>query len=122
MFKKALHITLAFYLLTSIIGYTITIHSCETEMVSVQDCPMDDCNCDGACGMCEIETEYIHLATEFVAEQLQKSIDTEIITFSNSLVITINNIFSSKAKTYITTPPKTPDSGQKLALLQSFRC
>ena len=89
----------------------------------MQPCSMDNCDCEGACGMCEIETEYIHLTSGFVAETQRSFSKTQFTKASFTVIITesLYNFFN--LFTGFTSDPKIEvDTGQKLALIQSFRC
>jgi len=123
MLKKTAHIILAFYLLTTIVGFSVSRHYCGDRLVSTQIDVVDNNDCDMSCGMCEVEVEYVHLASDFVMEHnlvLNQNFD-----FSTLLAIAISrNPFHSQETilTAIDSSPHTLVVSRRLALIQSFRC
>ena len=123
MLKKAAHIILAFYLLTTIVGFSVTRHYCGDRLVSTQIDVVDDCGCDMECGMCEVETDYVHLGADFIVEHLIK-----LNPVFNFAVLPTNSVDASKlhsqenAKLFISESPHSPRVSRRLALMQSFLC
>jgi len=123
MLKKVAHIILAFYLLTTIVGFSVTRHYCGDRLVSTQIDMVDDCGCDMSCGMCEIETDYVHLGTNFVVEHIIKL--NPIFDFTVLPVITADasDVLSQENnQNFISESPHTLTVSRRLALIQSFRC
>ena len=127
MLKKAAHIILAFYLLTTIVGFSVTRHYCGDRLVSTQIDVVDDCDCgcgcDMTCGMCEIETDYVHLGANFVVEQ-----NLKLNPVFDFVVLPAIPVDASELLSQENNQNSTNDSLQilsisrRLALIQSFRC
>lgn len=123
MLKKTAYIILAFYLLTTIVGFSVSRHYCGDRLVSTQIDVVDDCDCDMSCGMCEVEVEYVHLASDFVVEHslvLNQNFD-----FSSfpAIAISLSPIHSQETNlAAIGSSPHTLVVSRRLALIQSFRC
>ena len=131
MLKKAAHIILAIYLMTTIVGFTVTQHYCGDRLVSTQIDAMDECGCDmnasdlehNACGMCDIETEYVHLSVNFVVEHsLELNPVLDFMILQNTLSIDESNDFQLAFHAYPNSSPPVLSVSRRLALIQSFRC
>ncbi len=132
MLKKAAHIILAIYLLTTIVGFTVTQHYCGDRLVSTQIDAMDECGCDmhasdlehNACGMCDIETEYVHLSVNFVVEHsLELNPVLDFMIFLNAMLFNNeSHDFQLAFHAYTNSSPPALNVSRRLALIQSFRC
>ena len=131
MLKKIAHIILAIYLLTTIVGFTVTQHYCGDRLVSTQIDAVDECGCDvasaysnhNACGMCDIETEYVHLSVNFVVEHsLELNPVLDFMILPNAPSIDESNDFQLAFHTFINSSPPALSVSRRLALIQSFRC
>ena len=128
MLKKAAHIILAFYLLTTIVGFTVTQHHCGNHLTNTQ---IDKCGCKtassdsdhNACGMCVIETEYVHLTANFVVEHsLELNPVLDFIISPYILLIDDTNDFQLVFPSFNNSRPPVLSVSQRLTLIQSFRC
>ena len=125
MLKKAAHIILAFYLLTIIVGFSVTRHYCGDRLVSTQIDVVDDCDCgcDMTCGMCEIETDYVHLGANFVVEHNLKLNPVFDFAVLPAIIVDASELLSQEnTKIFISESPHTLRVSRRLALIQSFRC
>ena len=123
MLKKAAHIILAFYLLTTIVGFSVTRHYCGDRLVSTQIDVVDDNGCDMACGMCEFETDYVHLGANFVVEHNLKLNPVFDFTVLPAIIVDASDLLSQEnTKIFISESPHTLRVSRRLALIQSFRC
>jgi len=124
MLRKAAHIIITIYILVPLIGFSINTYHCGVKGNSFAiDNMMDDCGCDMACGMCEVNYQYVHIDTKYVAEHNQQ---TEPKTISLCIDTSFEVVFLTQE---ITTnislthgPPYPKELNQRLALTQSFRC
>jgi hypothetical protein len=123
MIKKAIYIFIAVYFLTSAIGVSLQINHCDRQSSSAKMVMSEDCLCDMACGMCEFESQYIHLEADFLLDQSEIRTQYPIVWKS---VEQKYFSFISSQKEYIKLPLKhfNPLSGhsKRLALIQFFRC
>ena len=107
----------------TIIGFTITKHNCGDSMEYTHIDNIDECGCNSACGMCEIETKYVHLAASFEIKQSQDinfSSDFSIIpvfNIHNIEIIPLNTTHSIHKNS-----PSILSVSERLSFLQSFLC
>jgi len=69
MFRKIAHIVLAFLLLTTTIGFTVSKHYCGSRLVEISINYEAESCCDdlGTSNCCHNETEYFQLKEDFVS-------------------------------------------------------
>ena len=123
MLKKAAHIIIAIYLMTTIVGFTITQHHCGDSMQYTHIDNVDECGCNNACGMCEIETKYVHLGVNFIINKTPEFNfipDFSIISYIETLVSSTS--FTILPNLFFDSSPPILDIGTRLALNQSFLC
>ena len=109
--------------MTTVVGFTITQHHCGDSMQYTHIDNVDECGCNNACGMCEIETNYFHLGTNFVVENIQQFTfipEFSIVSYFEALVY--STTFTLTSNRFLDSSPPVLEIGTRLALNQSFRC
>jgi hypothetical protein len=123
MIKKAIHIFIAIYFLTTAIGVSLQINHCDEQTFSAKMVMTEDCSCAMACGMCEQETRYFHLQADFIVDQIR----TNHLPLANDYGIIpgkrdFNNESLIGRNTLAVTGFYSNENKRRLALFQSFLC
>lgn len=125
MLRKISHIILAFFLLVSTTGVTLSMHYCGGELVSTSINKEAKTCCDGTGGCCENKTVHFEVEDDYVSPVQVTNIQTVELDFLFSILFVLNFDLSideeiEQVAFYDSSPPPTIQT--RLALLQTYLC
>lgn len=125
MFRKITHIILAFFLLVSTTGVTLSMHYCGGELVSSSINKEAKACCDGTGGCCENKTIHFEVEDDYMSPVQVTNIQTVELDILFPILFVLNFELSSNEEIkhvafYDSLPPPTIQT--RLALLQTYLC
>ncbi len=122
MFKKAGYIILTSLLIFSTVGFVVSRHYCNNQLISVSvDSPADKCSDNMKDDCCNDENQYVVLHVDFTQPVVEEMTISEINIFS----IELDSLFKEVASANTTSNPPLPvvpraGHNAALSLIQSF--
>lgn len=122
MFKKAGYIILISLLILSTVGFVVSRHYCNNQLISVSvDSPADKCSDNMKDDCCNDKNKYVVLHVDFTQPVVEEMTISEINIFS----IELDSLFKEVASANATSNPPLPvvpiaGHNAALSLIQSF--